>query len=285
MGSVSIFIDAGYLFKQGSEAVLGAKLKRQDIVFAAEQFVHDLDAWVCQLYPSDGLLRTYWYDGAKRGVPTASHLEVAALSFVKLRLGRINSAGEQKGVDTLIVRDLMVLSQERSISRAMVLSGDEDLREGIEYAQDRGVRVAVVGIEANGRTNQSVELVREADQSLLLPQTITSASISQRTVTTPTAPPAVTSVGEADDQTHAGYVEVAIQFATDWLSRANSEEVAALNANSPRIPPALDASLLRHTCEALSVQTVEIGPKRAVRKAFWRAVETYMGTTNDGTPS
>jgi uncharacterized LabA/DUF88 family protein len=164
MGSVSIFVDAGYLYKQGSGAVLNAKLGRHEVSLDAHKFVEELVGWVCQLYPDDGLLRTYWYDGARQGVPTPDQLDVAALSFVKLRLGRINSSGQQKGVDTLIVRDLMVLSQERSIHRAVVLSGDEDLREGIEYVQDRGVRVAVVGIDAHGDRSQSVELVREADE-------------------------------------------------------------------------------------------------------------------------
>jgi uncharacterized LabA/DUF88 family protein len=54
----------------------------------------------------------------------------------------------------------MVLSQERSIHRAVVLSGDEDLREGAEYAQGRGVRVAVVGVDPNGDRSQSVLLPR-----------------------------------------------------------------------------------------------------------------------------
>ena len=63
----------------------------------------------------------------------------------------------------------MVLSQERSIDRAVVLAGDEDLREGIEYAQDRGVLVTVIGIaDRRGGTSQSLELRREADECLAL---------------------------------------------------------------------------------------------------------------------
>ena len=84
----------------------------------------------------------------------------------------MNAADQQKGVDTLIVRDVMVLSQERSIDRAVVLAGDEDLREGIEYAQDRGVLVTVVGIaDERGNTSQSIELRREADEALALAST------------------------------------------------------------------------------------------------------------------
>ena len=84
----------------------------------------------------------------------------------------MNAADQQKGVDTLIVRDVMVLSQERSIDRAVVLAGDEDLREGIEYAQDRGVLLTVVGIaDRRGNRSQSIELRREADEALALAST------------------------------------------------------------------------------------------------------------------
>ncbi|MGH2470011.1 MAG: NYN domain-containing protein, partial [Chloroflexota bacterium] len=181
MGNLCIFVDAGYLFKQGSSAALHAKLGRHDLLFNALDFMAALRAWLRECYPEDELLRTYWYDGAKQGVPSPDQLDVASLAFVKLRLGRINSAGQQKGVDTLMVRDLMVLSQERSIHRAVVLSGDEDLREGIEYAQDRGVRVALVGIDAAGDRSQSVELVRESDENLLLPQNILDGMLERRT--------------------------------------------------------------------------------------------------------
>ena len=170
MGEHFRFVDAGYLFKQGSLALFGPakggpgrSWGRHEITFDPEPFMQKLSAWLCQRYPEDQLFRTYWYDGAKLGVPT-EQLAVASLSFVKLRLGRINSAGVQKGVDTLMVRDLMVLSQERSIHRAIVLSGDEDIREGIEYAQDRGVRVAVLGIGLRG-VQPIHELLREADEA------------------------------------------------------------------------------------------------------------------------
>ena len=94
---VSIFVDAGYLFKQGAGAVLGAKLGRRAVRLDARRFVADLATWLCSSHPDEELLRTYWYDGAARGVPSTEQLDVAALPFVKMRLGRINSAGQQKG--------------------------------------------------------------------------------------------------------------------------------------------------------------------------------------------
>jgi uncharacterized LabA/DUF88 family protein len=139
MQKAAVFVDAGYYYAQGSYAALGTTIRRHELICDEAEFLADLTGVIIALLPADGeVLRTYWYDGARNGRPTEAHLAIGALQRVKLRLGRINSAGQQKGVDSLIVRDLMVLSQERSITHAFVLSGDEDLREGVVYAQDRG---------------------------------------------------------------------------------------------------------------------------------------------------
>ena len=75
------------------------------------------------------LLRVYWYDGTSTG-PTAQHLTLAHLDNVKVRLGFVNSVGEQKGVDSLIVTDMITLARNRAISDAVLVSGDEDLQIG-----------------------------------------------------------------------------------------------------------------------------------------------------------
>ncbi|MFZ0666139.1 MAG: NYN domain-containing protein [Acidimicrobiales bacterium] len=282
MGSLSVFVDAGYLFKQGSGAVLKAKLGRHEIALDAHKFIDALVAWGCERYPKDELLRTYWYDGARHGVPTPDQLHVAALPFVKLRLGRINSSGQQKGVDTLIVRDLMVLSQERSIQRAIVLSGDEDLREGIDYAQDRGVRVAVVGIDANGDRSQSVELVREADESLVLPTTIldgilTRKELPPRSTEVRIAPVSPLVSPESADEVR--FVTCAKEFARHWLEQTTSSEVAAIVADRPRIPRDLDALILQHAVRATGVFTIADEPRRAMRAAFWAEINQVAPPT------
>ena len=98
---------------------------------------------------SDGasLLRIYWYDGALGyGGPTLDQEAIANSDNVKLRLGFINGQGQQKGVDSLIVTDLINLARNHAISDAILLSGDEDVRIGVEIAQGFGVRVHVLGI-------------------------------------------------------------------------------------------------------------------------------------------
>jgi hypothetical protein len=107
------------------------------------------------------LLRVYWYDGTSTG-PTSQHLTLAHLDNVKVRLGFVNSVGEQKGVDSLIVTDMITLARNRAISNAVLLSGDEDLRVGVQQAQEFGVRVHLVGIKP-GRGSQSLFLLQEAD--------------------------------------------------------------------------------------------------------------------------
>lgn len=107
------------------------------------------------------LLRIYWYDGTSTG-PTAQHLALAFTAGVKLKLGFVNAQGEQKGVDSLIVTDMIELARNRAMTDALLLSGDEDLRVGVQQAQEFGVKVHLLGI-APSRGSQSQFLLQEAD--------------------------------------------------------------------------------------------------------------------------
>jgi uncharacterized LabA/DUF88 family protein len=163
----AVFVDAGYLYAEGGKLCCdtpGRRTIRLDAAGCVELLV-ELARARCDL----PVLRTYWYDGARNGVPTPEHQQIAALANVKVRLGGLTTKNRQKGVDALIYRDLMTLSRERAISDAFVLAGDEDLREGVRSAQDMGVRVTVVGITpAVEDFNQSRELLNEADEVIVL---------------------------------------------------------------------------------------------------------------------
>ena len=161
----AVLIDAGHLLAEAGKLCCGTQ-KRGMLECDWEQLVEYVKGVAfadCGL----PLLRVYWYDGAQDGIPTIDHLEVARLTMVKLRLGRM-SGGKQKGVDALIYRDLMTLARERAICRAYLLGGDEDLREGVTSAQDMGVQVSVMGIPPVRGRNQSDTLLREADQVMVL---------------------------------------------------------------------------------------------------------------------
>lgn len=107
------------------------------------------------------LLRIYWYDGTNQG-PTAAQNAMAGLDDVKVRLGFVNSAGQQKGVDSLIVTDMIALARNGAMAECVLLSGDEDLRVGVQQAQEYGVRVHLLGITPLSGS-QSEFLYQEAD--------------------------------------------------------------------------------------------------------------------------
>ncbi|RWD13985.1 MAG: NYN domain-containing protein [Mesorhizobium sp.] len=136
MDRCAVFVDAGYLFAQGSTALTGSKKARTAVSLDAKQAVECLKEVVAQRAPDTKLLRIYWYDGAVSGSrPTTDQAAVAGLDDVKLRLGFINSHGQQKGVDSLIVTDMIELARLKSIGDAILLSGDEDVRVGVQIAQ------------------------------------------------------------------------------------------------------------------------------------------------------
>jgi len=110
------------------------------------------------------LLRTYWYDGAAddHGVPSATQVAVGELAKVKLRLGRMTASG-QKGVDGLIILDLITLARNRAVDVAILFTGDEDLREAALHAQGFGLTLVVAGFPPTAGQGQSKLLLREAD--------------------------------------------------------------------------------------------------------------------------
>ena len=147
MDRIAVFVDAGYLFAQGSALLTGSKKRREQLALDPASAIEALKAVAVARAPDCKLLRIYWYDGAIGGTrQTSDQAAIAHLDDVKLRLGFINSHGQQKGVDSLIVTDLIELGRLKSISDALLLSGDEDVRIGVQIAQNHGVRVHLLGI-------------------------------------------------------------------------------------------------------------------------------------------
>lgn len=161
MRRVAVFVDAGYLFAQGSTLLAGSKLQRGEIRLDCVKVCEALAAFAGRTASGCSLLRIYWYDGTSTG-PTAQHTTLAFQPNLKLRLGFVNSVGEQKGVDSLIVTDMISLARNRAITEAILFSGDEDLRVGVQQAQELGVRVHLLGIHPS-RGTQSLFLMQEAD--------------------------------------------------------------------------------------------------------------------------
>ena len=84
MDRVAVFVDAGYVFAQGSVLLAGRKLPRAEIMLAHEEAVKAFGKFAAEV-SGVPLLRVYWYDGTSTG-PTAQHLTLAHLQDVKVRL-------------------------------------------------------------------------------------------------------------------------------------------------------------------------------------------------------
>jgi uncharacterized LabA/DUF88 family protein len=271
----ALFIDAGHLLAEGGSLCCGTK-KRSAIHCDFPSLIKELCDF-CSVDCDLPLLRTYWYDGARDAVPTPEHLLIAQLSQTKLRLGRL-SGGKQKGVDSLIVRDLMTLARERAIATAFLLGGDEDLREGIVAAQEMGVAVNVIGIPTThaGMGNQAESLIREADRHLVLPTTFLTRFIAPRALATPAvplspAPPIRVSVQQVDS---AAVAAAATRFALSWHAKQSREEIGHLLAGAPVIPKALDVDFLK-TIEAVLGSSLQGQDdfKKDARAAFWQTIK------------
>jgi uncharacterized LabA/DUF88 family protein len=267
MDRCGVFVDAGHLLAEAGALCLGTKSRGEigcdypGVIEALLRFAEEHSG-----YPP---LRLYWYDGAPDAVPLPWHLEIGGLPHVKLRMGRIVGGKKnrrQKGVDSLIVRDLIVLARERAICTAYLLAGDEDLREGVATAQEQGLQVILLGIPPKwGPANQAHPLIREADQHVVLPEAFWAPFLKKTgqpeplLKAPPTEAPSPSELGEA--------------FAAAWLERADPEDIQKLIEKAPRIPTELDVELLVQAERSLGSLRGRQVERRALREAFWRTIK------------
>lgn len=162
MDRVAVFVDAGYLFMEGARALSGRRVRRSRVYLDHRAAVGHLASFA-RGRSGMPLLRVYWYD-ATANRPTRSQVALADQADVKLRLGRIDADGRQKGVDALMASDLVALARNRAMTDCVLLSGDDDLRVAVSEIQGLGVRVHLVGIRPVQRT-QSRLLRQEADST------------------------------------------------------------------------------------------------------------------------
>lgn len=160
---VATFVDAGYFFAASSQAIKSQSIPRKNIqIVSPELLLQEISAEAIRISNCGDTLRTYWYDAMQATRMSLEQGRIASLAGVKLRLGSMNNAGEQKGVDSLIVTDLIELARNKAIADAILVSGDEDLRIAVQLAQTFGVRVHVLAIGDHNH-NVSPALKMEAD--------------------------------------------------------------------------------------------------------------------------
>ncbi|MCQ9387465.1 NYN domain-containing protein [Brevibacterium sp. 50QC2O2] len=140
----AILVDAGYFYSGLATNITGSS--NRAAVKVHESYL--IQKLVEQAHFDCGgeLLRVTWYDGAKDGIPDHHQQHIGQLPGVKLRMGRINPYGEQKGVDLRLGLDLVSMAVNRTVQTAYIVSGDDDLSEAVEDAQDLGLQVKVIGI-------------------------------------------------------------------------------------------------------------------------------------------
>lgn len=67
MKQVAVFVDAGYLFAQGSQELFGEKLRRGEFVLDERAVIQKLTEFAGAVSGHSRLLRIYWSDGASAG--------------------------------------------------------------------------------------------------------------------------------------------------------------------------------------------------------------------------
>lgn len=169
----AVFIDGGYLRK-----VLSA-FKEPKICY------QKLSDFFSQ---NDVRLRTYYYDCApfQSNPPTAeernrkagfdrflNNLERNVTRF-QSRLGRLQRLQTPKGdkfsqkmVDVLLAVDLVRLSSERQIQRAVLIAGDSDFVPAIQVARDAGV---VVQLYHGDNPRPHWQLLQNCDERYIIGQ-------------------------------------------------------------------------------------------------------------------
>lgn len=178
-----IFIDAGFLLSAGSSTVTGTSLRAATRV-DAEQLISGIVSITrdnCKLDP----LRIYWYDASRDGVLSDWHKKISLLDDVKVRLGRIGVNGQQKGVDLRLGLDLIEVARNGSAKVAYLLSGDDDLAEAVEAAQDLGMKVVLLALEDKNRylgiKSVAEHLAYKVDRILVLPQELIHSTFTPAT--------------------------------------------------------------------------------------------------------
>lgn len=260
-----LFVDAGYLYGEGGKLVAGTPSRSRLFL----DFEKCLEGLASLSREQCGLphLRTYWYDAAPGGSPTSAHFRLAHEPRLKVRLGQLTSSG-QSGVDGRIIRDMIVLSHNRAMEHVFLLAGDEDLREGVEVAQEWGLPVTLLAIQPpeEGEENLSSQLVRAVDEVVTLSAEQLGEFMWPR---------------EEEDEDYVEPEEahaMGRRFAEGWVREADERRVEAVREQAPQIPGPLDARLMEEADAALGVSLRDHRQLRhAVRDGFWAVVNPGSG--------
>ena len=286
MDRYAIFVDAGYFFAAGAQAAFGLRTppitRRQVSVKSPRAMLAALCHEAAATTDNLSLLRVYWYDAMPGPRMSLEQSALALLSGVKLRLGALNSAGEQKGVDSLIVTDIIDLARNRAISDAVVVTGDEDLRIAFQVAQSFGVRVHILAA-GDPSKNVSPSLQMESDSVTALDSAWFGShfDLSAPAVTSSPAAAPVTPSSEALSTAQAISLETAtttvIAEMVAIIKPDQLDQLVAHVTTQRMIPPEYDRPLIAKVSAVLSGQRLTGDEMRRIRGQFITAIKTTKG--------
>ncbi|MCB4208491.1 NYN domain-containing protein [Arthrobacter sp. UM1] len=180
MNKYVVMVDAGYLLASMARVLTGSS-NRNMIQVSWEKLVQQMKQEIDELQqgqsPGAELLRVQWYDSPPeefegKRIAEEAFLAIDGISRTKTRIGR-TSFGNQKGVDVKLALDIVNLSMRGLVTDLYLVSGDDDLTEAVELAQDYGVRVHLYNVGALedapvkakfGLYSTATNLARRADE-------------------------------------------------------------------------------------------------------------------------
>lgn len=273
MDRYAIFVDAGYFFAAGAQAAFGSQISRKQVTLKSPPAMFaDLCAKASSAAGGLPLLRAYWYDAMPGPRLSLAQSNLALLTGVKLRLGALNSVGEQKGVDSLIVTDIIDLARNRAIADAVIVTGDEDLRIAVQVAQSFGVRVHILAA-GDPSKNVSPSLQMEADSVSALDAAWFSSHMDQVVATPKPAVNNSTATAAAIPavSTKASLETTARNVINELLNALNPEEINQLAqhfSTQSTVPPEYDRRMIAKVSAGLSGVRLSGAETRSVRGWF-----------------
>lgn len=241
MKRVAVFVDAGYFWVQVCTLLSGNYTSRGNATIDYKALRIAMLGELKTQFSDCDLLRIYWYDGPGNNGKTTEHLEIDYLDDFKLRLGTRNSVGSQKGVDGLIIADLISLTQQKAITHALLVTGDSDIAPGVIAAQGMGLRVHLLSIGAAAAT--SPYLAAEADYKHSWGSHET-AKFASTTLVAPATSVAITASTPVASQSTVDLTAVAKIAHTQIQNGRLASTLATLPSNIGMLPKDVDSELL-----------------------------------------
>ncbi|MFD2839672.1 NYN domain-containing protein [Populibacterium corticicola] len=269
INQTAIFVDAGFLLSAGGHRVADTTF-RNAVKVQYSTLIKGLTREV-KVHSGTTNLRTYWYDASRDGLLTDEQKKIAMIPDVKVRLGRLNYFGEQKGVDLRLALDLVGLARTGSVRTAYLISGDDDLTEAVEEAQSLGLKVVLLGIPDEsarlGYSSVADHLAVTVDSIMSIPEDLLNSTFT-RTYT-------------ADDErakTASAIASAEVRPAPEVVAVEASEEPIVESASAvpkPGVPnPAKIASRLAQT-------TTQSAPAQQAEVAAL-VYSSHTGMTSEG---